>query len=131
MTNHVLVTESGARLALLSAVLRNTGAGWQILADAGHSPSGITGLIQRADRLELTHATTALRVSSFQVTPDEAFAARGLRVGASVGLATTRLYLYSLLPVSGVAVPPSSPATVIEPSGNLWITGWMELPPAP
>ncbi|MEV0779168.1 hypothetical protein [Streptomyces sp. NPDC050428] len=127
MSDHVLVSEAGARLALLSCVLRNSGSGWYIIDDAGHRPSGISGLIQHTDRLELTHAATALKVSSFQVTPDEAFAARGLRVGASVGLGATRLYLYTAPPTGGGSVPPADPATVVASSGNLWVTGWMEL----
>ncbi|WP_405794127.1 hypothetical protein [Streptomyces sp. NBC_01506] len=130
-TSHVLLTEAGARLALLSCVLRNTGAGWEILADTGHNPSGVTGVTQHATYLELQHTTTAAKVSSMQVTPDETFAARGLRVGASVGLTTTRLYLYTALPTGGAAVPPADPATVVASGGNLWVTAWMELPPAP
>lgn len=129
-TAHVLVTEAGARLALLSCVLRNGGSGWEILADAGHSPSGVTGVVTHPTYLELVHATTALKVSSLQVTPDEAFAARGLRVGASVGLATTRLFLYTALPTGGGAVPPADPAAVVASSGNLWVTALLELPPA-
>ncbi|MEV8354615.1 hypothetical protein ACFVTT_38705 [Streptomyces niveus] len=130
-TSHVLLTEGGARLALLSCVLRNTGSGWEILADTGHNPSGVVGVTQHATYLELQHAATATKVSSFQVTPDETFAARGLRVGASVGLATTRLYLYTALPTGGTSVPPADPATVVASSGNFWVTAFMELPPAP
>ncbi|GGK24852.1 hypothetical protein GCM10011583_66150 [Streptomyces camponoticapitis] len=125
MPHHILVTEAGARLALLSCVLRNDGSGWEILNDSGHSPSGITGVNQLADRLELLHAATALKVSSVQVTPDEYLAARAYRCGISVGLATSRIYLYR-----GTSTTPLSPATVVAASGNLWVTGLMELPPA-
>lgn len=125
MANHVLVTEAGARLAVLSCVLRNDGSGWKILADDGHSPSGVTGVIQRADRLELTHAATALKVSSVQVTPDEYLSARAYRCGISVGLASSRVYLYR-----GTSTTPLDPALVVASSGNLWLTGFMELPPA-
>lgn len=126
MPNHVLVTEAGARLALLSCVLRNDGSGWEILADAGHSPSGITGVNQLADRLELLHAATAAKVSSVQVTPDEYLAARAYRCGISVGLATSRIYLYK----GSTSTTPLSPAAVVAASGNLWVTGLMELPAA-
>lgn len=125
MPHHVLVTEGGARLALLSCVLRNDGSGWEILADAGHSSSGVTGVNELPDRLELLHAANAAKVSSVQVTPDEYLTARGYRCGISVGLATSRIYLYK-----GTSTTPLSPATVVAASGNLWVTGLMELPPA-
>lgn len=125
MPHHVLVTEEGNRLALLSAVLRNDGSGWKLLKDAGHSPSGITSVKQLPDRLELTHAATALKVLSVQVKPDEYLTARAYRCGESVGLAATRIYLYR-----GTSTTPLDPALVVASSGNLWLTGFMELPPA-
>ncbi|MET4925457.1 hypothetical protein P3L51_24410 [Streptomyces sp. PSRA5] len=126
MSHHVLVTEAGARLALLACVLRNSGDGWKILNDAGHSPSGITGVITHPDRLELTHADTAAKVLSVQVKPDEYLTARAYRCGESVGLAASRIYLYK-----GTSTTPLSPATVVAATGNLWVKGFMELPPAP
>ncbi|WP_329390298.1 hypothetical protein [Streptomyces sp. NBC_01716] len=129
--HHVLLTEDGARLGLISCVLRNTGDGWHILNDAGHSPSGVTKVTQRSAYLELTHATTALKVSSWQVTPDETFAARGVHVGASVGLASTRLFLYTKQPANGAEATPANPANVVVPGSNFWVTALMELPALP
>ncbi|MFJ8866711.1 hypothetical protein ACIRD6_13275 [Streptomyces sp. NPDC102473] len=122
MPEHVLVTEAGARLAVISCALRNTGGGWQLIADTAHAPSGVSGVIQHPDHLEITHDVGAIRVSSLQVTPDEYYAARAVRCGASVGLALTRIYLYK-----GTSTTPVDPATLVASSGNLWVTGLLEL----
>lgn len=119
----VLVTEGGSRLALVSCALRNTGSGWTVIADAGHTPSGCTGVVQRADHLELQHDVGAVRVSSLTVTVDETYARSGLRVGASVGFALSRIYLYS----GAVGTLPLDPATVAASSGNLWVQGYLRL----
>jgi len=122
MTTHVLTTQ-GPRLAVLSCAIRNSGAGWQLINDVAHAPSGVSGVIQHPDHLEITHNVGAVRVSSLQVTPDEYYAARAVRCGASVGLALTRIYLYK-----GTSTAPVDPATLVASSGNLWVTGLLELP---
>ncbi|MEU0624967.1 hypothetical protein ABZ329_29420 [Streptomyces rubiginosohelvolus] len=124
MATHILNPET-ARLALISCAIRNKGAGWELIADSAHAPSGVTGVVQHPDHLEIKHPVGAVRVSSMQVTPDEWYAARGLRCGASVGLALSRIYLHS-----GNSTTPLDPATLVATSGNLWITGFLELPPA-
>lgn len=119
----VVATEAGARLALISCTIRNTGGGWAILANSAHVPSGCTGLIQRADHLELQHPVGAVAVSSLTVATDETFARAGMRCGASVGLALSNIYLYEGDPGS----PPLDPADVVSPTGNLWILGYLRL----
>ncbi|MEV6181360.1 hypothetical protein [Streptomyces sp. NPDC052015] len=115
----VLVTEGDTRFALVSCVLRNTGSGWTVINDSGHTPSGCTGLVTHPDHLELQHAVGAVRVSSLTVTVDETYAQAGLRVGASVGFSISRIYLYSGAP-GGTAL---DPATVAAATGNLWVYG--------
>ncbi|WP_406224969.1 hypothetical protein [Streptomyces anulatus] len=122
-----IVGEPGRTYRLLSCALRNKGTGWQIINDAGHRPTGITGVIQRADHLELTHVVGAVKVSSHQVSVDETFAAEGLRVGSSVGFDLTRVYLYTGCPCVGPS-DPVDPATVSAASGNLWVTAYLEVP---
>ncbi|KPL29062.1 hypothetical protein JI76_28475 [Streptomyces anulatus] len=124
MATHIL-TPATARLALISCAIRNKGTGWELITDAAHAPSGVTGVVQHPDHLEIKHAVGAVKVSSMQVTPDEYYAAQGLRCGASVGLALSRVYLYS-----GPSITPVDPAALVASSGNLWITGFLELPPA-
>ncbi|WP_406420062.1 hypothetical protein [Streptomyces sp. NBC_00842] len=121
MPTHILATE-GPRLAVISCAIRNTGGGWQLIDDTAHAPSGVTGVVQHPDHLELTHAVGAVRVSSMQVTVDEYYAARAVRCGVSVGLALSRIYLYS-----GTSMTPVDPATLVASAGNLWITGLLEL----
>jgi hypothetical protein len=119
----VLVAESGTRLALVSCALRNTGTGWTVINDSGHTPSGCSGVVQRADHLELQHDVGAVRVSSLTVTVDETYAKAGLRVGASVGFTLSRIYLYS-----GAAGTASlDPATLTASTGNLWVYGLLRL----
>ncbi|MFJ9113030.1 hypothetical protein [Streptomyces sp. NPDC102283] len=90
----VVVGDDGRHYRLLSAVIRNTGDGWGLINDASHQPSGITSVETQSDRLILQHGVGAAKVSSLQVTPDEWWAARGLRCGASVGLTSTSVFLY-------------------------------------
>lgn len=125
MPTHILVTEDGARLALVSAAIRNTGSGWAVISDAAHAPSGVTGVIQHPNHLEITHNVGPARVSSMQVSADETYQRLGVRPGPSVGLALSRIELYK-----GTSTTPLDPATVAASSGNFWITGLLELPPA-
>jgi hypothetical protein len=117
------VTESGRQFRLLSGAIRNSGTGWTFIDDAAHRPSGFTGLVQHPTYLDLLHPVGARMVSSFQVTPDEAFASRGLRVGASVGLDHTLIYMYTAAPVA----PAADPAGIVATTGNLWLTGYLEI----
>jgi hypothetical protein len=119
----VLVAESGARLALVSCALRNTGTGWTVINDSGHMPSGCSGVVQRADHLELQHDVGAVRVSSLTVTVDETYAKAGLRCGASVGFALSRIYCHT----GAAGSAPLDPATLTASTGNLWVYGLLRL----
>lgn len=123
MTTHVLATEAGARLALISCALRNAGSGWAVIDGSGHEPSGVTGLVQHTDHLELQHAVGAVLVSSLLVTADETYARTGLRCGASVGYDLSRIYLYE----GAAGTPAVDPATVSAAAGNLWVHGLLRL----
>ncbi|WP_381801235.1 hypothetical protein [Streptomyces niveus] len=122
-----MITDNGRNYRLLSCALRNTGSGWALINDSGHRPSGVTAVTMHPDHLEITHSVGALRVSSLQVSVDETFAGQGLRVGASVGLALSRIYLYTGCPCDGPAAP-VDPVTIVASSGNLWVTGLLEVP---
>jgi len=122
----VLVTEGGTRLALISCALRNTGAGWAVIADSGHQPSGCGAVVTHADHLELQHDVGAVRVSSLAVTVDETYARSGLRVGASVGFTLSNIYLYT----GAAGSPAVNPATISASNGNLWVQGYLILPAA-
>ncbi|MFI6639941.1 hypothetical protein [Streptomyces sp. NPDC050504] len=121
-----MIDTAGATYRMIGGALRNTGTGWGLINDAGHQPTGITAVLTRPDHIEIQHPVSAVKVSSFQVTPDETYAQQGLRVGISAGLALSRVYLYSGPP----GLPPVDPSTVAAASGNLWLTGFLQLPTA-
>jgi hypothetical protein len=121
------VGEIGRTYRLISGTIRNTGSGWSLLNESGHQPSGISGVVTNPDNIEIQHDVGALKVSSFQVTPDETFAAAGLRVGISVGLTLSRIYLYTQPGTLQTPAPPAAPAGITAANGNIWITGWLEV----
>ncbi|MFE7236080.1 hypothetical protein ACFVAF_36810 [Streptomyces sp. NPDC057596] len=96
--DRLVVGETGRRYRIISGTIRNSGSGWGLISDSSHRSSGISAVNALSDRIELQHPIGAIRVSSLQATPDETFAARGLRVGASVGLDTSTLFLYDESP---------------------------------
>lgn len=87
--------DSGKNYRLVSGVLRNSGSGWDWINDTGHAPSGFGAVTQDSGKIMIAHAVSGLKVSSLQITPDETYAARGLRCGASVGIDSSNVYLYT------------------------------------
>ena len=97
-------------------------ASWAAIEDAGHHATGIASVEVFADHLRVNYGFAALSVAAMQVSPDEAFAAAGVRVGASVGLAYADLYFYM-----GASSVPVNPALLTKAGANVWITGWMDV----
>lgn len=87
--------DSSKNYRLISGVLRNSGSGWGWINDVGHSPSGLGVVTQDSGKITIAHAVSGLKVSSLQVTPDETYAAQGLRCGASVGIDSSNILLYT------------------------------------
>ena len=87
--------EAGRTYRLISGAMRNSGAGWTWINDAGHAPSGLGSITSDGSKLTIGHTVGAGKVSSLQITPDEYYAARGLRCGASVGLDSSNIFLYT------------------------------------
>lgn len=98
-TSNLLRGESGRTYQLISGTLRNSGSGWSWINDVGHRPSGVSSVSATSTYIEINTAAGA-KVSSLQVTPDETFAAQGLRCGASVGLNSSKIFLYTGNPFS-------------------------------
>lgn len=109
----------------LSGTIRRVSASaWDVVDDAGHCSRGIASVELRADRVRVHHDFTAWKVSSLQATPDDAFSASNVRVGASVGYAYTDIYFYM-----GASSAPVSPALLSKAGANVWLTGWFEQSP--
>jgi hypothetical protein len=119
----VIVTEGGARIALVGCTIRNTGSGWYVLDDSGHTPSNCTGLIQYPDHIELQHAVGAVRVITAQVTPDETYSHLDIRAGVSAGFNYSNIFLFS----GAAGGPPLNPASIAAINGNFWFQGYFRL----
>lgn len=119
----VIVTEDGARIALVGCTIRNTGSGWFILDNSGHKPSNCTGIVQFPDHLELQHKVGALQVITAQVTPDETYSQAGIRAGVSAGFDHSNIFLYR----GAAGSAPLNPASVAAGNGNFWFQGYFLL----
>lgn len=109
---------------LSGTVRRMSDTSWAALEDTGHTSRGIAEVELRADRLRVHHTFTAWKVSSFQATPDDAFAAAGVSVGASVSYGHTDLFFFM-----GTSQVPVNPALLTRANANVWLTGWFEREP--
>jgi hypothetical protein len=121
------VGDDGRTYRLVSGTIRNTGTGWALINDTGHRPSGITAVVTHPDHIEIQHPVGAVRVSSFQVTADETYAACGLAVGISAGFDLSNIFLYTQPGTLQTPAPRADPATIASSTGNIWITGWLEV----
>jgi hypothetical protein len=122
-----IVGDTGRTYRLISGTIRNTAGKWAWIDDTAHHPSGVRPVTQSATCITIPYSFKGNRVSSLQVTPDEYLASIGVRVGASVGLELTNLYLYNTNPYLGKASVPVNPSLIKSASGNLWITGYIEV----
>lgn len=112
-------------IATVSGTIRwESPTSWMVLDDAGHTPTGIASVELLRDRVRVHYDFRASKVSSLQVTPDDAFAAASVRVGASVGFTYTDVFFYM-----GSSQTPVSPALLTKRGGNVWITGSFHVDP--
>lgn len=83
----------------IAGVIRNTGAGWDVINDAGHEPINIDNVVSDGDKITINYGTLgASKVGTFIVTPDEKLNEQGFQVGASVGPTSTSIYLSRSIP---------------------------------
>lgn len=119
MRTATFTSTQGDTYMQLSAALRNSGAGWHVIDDAGHDPLDISIGAVTPTTLEVLFPTV-LEVCSLLVGPDEGFAKPPYSgvFGASVGL--NRAIIQGT--VSGALF---NPKTWSNASANIWLTGWM------
>ena len=103
----------------LSGSIRLYSGSWATISDAGHTPTGFGQIETLADRVRVHYDFPVTSVSSVQVTPDEAFTAAGVRLGASVGLNHVDILFYM-----GTSQTPVNPALLTRAGANVWITGF-------
>lgn len=78
---------------IVAGVLRFDGTNWTILNNEGHIPINITGISGNTpDQFTITFPSY-LKVNSLVATPDETFAAAGIKCGASVGVDYATIHL--------------------------------------
>jgi hypothetical protein len=121
MRTATFTSNEGDTYMQLSAAIRNSGGGWQLIDDGSHEPLGVSIGAVTASSIEVVFPAV-IQVCSFVVGPDETFAKAPYKAtfGASVGLARALI----CGTVSGAAFNPS---TWSNASANIWISGWMLL----
>jgi hypothetical protein len=104
----------GKRFRVVACAIRNTGAGFQLINDAGHTPVGVKSVTTSADGMsvKINLSFQGLTVSSVVAAPDETLAAAGYVVGASVGLASITLF----------ASQPGGFGDYVSWNGSRWIS---------
>lgn len=105
----------------LSGTVRHTATGWAAVDDSTHTPTGIALIETLADRVRVWYGFSPVGIGSVQATPDEQFAAAGVRVGASVGMEYLNLFFYI-----GSSQTPVNPALLTRAGANVWLTGWFD-----
>lgn len=107
-------------LIMLGGSIRYLNASsWATIDDAGHTPIGIGGVqIVASDRVRVSYTQEAEKVVTFSVTVDEAFAAAGVRCGASVGLTYADIFFYM-----GTSQTPVNPGLLSRAGANVWLHG--------
>jgi len=87
--------QTGRKYVALGAVIRNDGAGFYALDDAGHRASWIDSIVTTATYIRVNYAAAAAtKVVTFIAANDEKFAREGLFLGTSVNLASTDIFIY-------------------------------------
>lgn len=80
------INTSNKNMAVITAILRNSGTGWEILDDSDHEPVNVSSVeVTSGGSLKLNYSITAKNVLSLIIAPDETFA-KDYFIGGSVGL---------------------------------------------
>jgi len=110
--------------------VRNSGSGWYVVDDAGHTPDGITIGTVTSTSVRVYYPACDV-ITSVIVAVDDTYAQDfGLVVGASVGL-TYLVMTGSVFDGSDSGYLPDvwNPQTDYSGSSNIWISGRCEVSP--
>jgi hypothetical protein len=102
----ILRGADGKNYRIISGPLRNDGAGWFAIDDAGHSPVGIDSVsVNGSGHLVVNYASLGANFVVFaSCWPDETLALNGFTAGASVGVAETTLKIYQDTPAQAAYI---------------------------
>lgn len=103
----------------LAGTIRNIGAGWFFINDAGHKPLNFGSVVTSATEVALNFIQVASKVCTFIVVPDETYAQQNIFCGASVDLDKARIQFYDK---TGALINPN---TLTSALGNFWVYGLM------
>lgn len=92
------IATTGPMVAVLG-VIRNTGTGWALINDSGHTPVNIDTVTSDSSTITVTYTgAAASKVGTFLVVPDETLAQQGFTAGASVAAGSATIYLGRTVP---------------------------------
>lgn len=101
---------------IIAGVIRNSGDGWTLIRNETHESIGIKEVTQDNEKITIKYDANK-RVNALSCTVDETMASEGYRVGASVGIDQTWIYIYDK---DNKLVDPKNYS---NNSGNIWIEG--------
>lgn len=82
----LLLGDAGKRHRVAAAALRNSGSGFEFIADGSHAPVGMSSVETQSDRIIVNLSFTGSKVNTAIAVPDETLAKAGYVFGTSVGL---------------------------------------------
>ena len=108
--------EDPADLETLAGAIRNTGAGFALIDDAGHTPIGLTSVTQTSTSITVHYTDPIDQVGAVVIGSDETMADHHVECGASVGLEYVVIRCFR----DGAIL---NPASMTWSGSNLWILG--------
>lgn len=118
-------TDQAVTYQEFAGTIRNTGSGWYILDDAGHTPDDLSSIGTVTSTSVRVNYPGCAEITSVIVGPDDTYAKDyGASFGASVGL-TYMVITGSINDSSdsGTAQDVWDPTTDYSSSSNIWIMG--------
>ena len=101
---------------IIAGVIRNSGNGWKLIQNETHETIGIKNVTQDDEKITITYDENK-KVNALSTTVDETMANEGYKVGASVGVDKTWIYIYDK------DNKPVNPNDYSNSKGNIWVEG--------
>lgn len=122
--NGMPILVPGKKYVSMACVIRRVNATtWEFIDDGNHVPVGVSSISMTSTYVLITGNFVGKAVASCSVTPDETFSQAAVRVGASVGLSTIRVYFY----MGAAGSAPVNPGLLSAAGANVWVYGVWEV----